>query len=213
MMTEKKICEKIIKMGGCGDDRADISCIGLINSDNAGTHCPLQIFGGCNKEVLRAKEWLKNHRRNNMNLEKGKIYRHKLTKIIGYYVGSTYSGGGDSNQDWFSTDPDSSIISSNWFVYDENDVEEVFVRHPMYGKKIWVWNSNFTKKVERIFLEEFNDKSCRCVSDNNINAFRRGKPFNTVLWCYWMSMPETISIELTQEQIKKIKEAGIHIIP
>lgn len=83
-----------------------------------------------------------------------------------------------------------------------------YLYHPMYGKKVLVWDHEDSKK-ERILLHVNEDGSCLAINGKATSEFENGESCDVIYWDYWQPIPETKTITVTQEALDKLREAGI----
>lgn len=84
-----------------------------------------------------------------------------------------------------------------------------YLHHPMYGKKVLVWNLDGDEPSHRYMVEAYPEGSCICVLKGEGNRLLQGDYYATASWDHWKPIPETKTITVTPEAIDKIREAGI----
>ena len=141
-------------------------------------------------------------------LVKGQLYINDETGYIGYYVGI------DKNEMLlhvyytFANSPNS--MACIYLVdVDIINMRPAYLKHKYYGKHVMVWDSGEIKqKQKRILIDEITSSGCRVVRKKYEINYNNNESFYVDVFEHWepIDEKETITIEVTPEQKKKIME-------
>jgi len=140
-------------------------------------------------------------------LKKGKLYIHKTYLDVGYCISNSTLNGNEVY--YFSHIKDVEPNDWEWEALEE-DVTELQIRHPYYGKYVYVRDSGKDEWIKRIFVDEYFE-GVFVVDSYYEDEFKSGDLYSPICWKYWKPIPiedikTKVTLELTAEQLKKVNE-------